>query len=100
MGMTCETLGKYYNCIQSFGRKTRRTKTIWKTKTHMEKEANITKYGKRLSGCSATCFGYKCTTLTGHITPSRNNEKVFIDRLLKSVVAPLFKSMACKRHNL
>jgi hypothetical protein len=70
MGMTCETLGRYHNCIQSFGRKIRRTETIWKTKAHMEEQANITKFDKMLSGCSATCFGYKCTIFAGHITPA------------------------------
>ena len=35
----------------------------------MEEQANITKYDKRLSGCSATCFGYNCTTFAGHLMP-------------------------------
>ena len=55
--------------LQSFGRKTRRTETIWETKARMEEQANVTKYDKMLSVCSATCFGYKCTTFTEHIMP-------------------------------
>ena len=69
MGKRCEPLGRYHNCIQSFVRKTRKTETIWKTKARKKELANITKYVKRLSGCSATCFGYKCTTFAGHIMP-------------------------------
>jgi len=76
MGKTHETLGRYHNCIQSFGRKTRRTETIWKTKAHMEEQANIT-YDQRLSACSATCFGYKFYHLHGtHNAGFRTNDKL------------------------